>query len=718
MILLLLLLVLIISNILLSISQYTECSYGTTASCCNDAQYISILPSSPGLTYIGSKGIPTDAFKGCTNLKGVIIPSNVINIGPNAFRGCSSLVNVTIPSSVIDIGESAFQGCTSLVSIVIPSSVTGIGWSAFNSCSKLGSIVVPSKVTTINSFTFQDCSSLVNVTLPNGIVEISTMAFQNTKVRSLTIPSTVTVIGGNAFDGCSNLVSITLPTSVWSIGGYSFRSTALVSISLPASLRIIGDYAFASCVNLATIVIPTGVTELGASAFMSCSRLTSVSLPTTLMEIKISTFQKCNSLTTINVPPSINKLGISTFEGCFNLQSLTIPTGVTRIPANFCKGCTKLASLTIPSTVTFIDVDAFTGIEALKFENIQIGPVSAYGDKSFDSNIVNTLDMNSERVRICDAVDLHTKASQGIFTCCGNRNYVILYYASGYDWIVSDHYSINGRGIFEGCSNLETIEVPASQYNFALGDNAFKGCSSLTRVTFLNHVPRSKISTNAFIGCPSSMVLINPPLVNEHPTMEPTNEPDLIGGGDGLPSYENGYFLCYSVNSGTSNCCHQKVKVLLPTRSPSKVDEVLKGCTIVNEIVISEGFDETADGAFTGDQCNYYYHYHHYLSSLLGCTNLNKITFPSTMIKYGNNIFSGCSSLQDVTITIYGISTSNPSNLQGFTSLQRVTLIEATSGLPSDIGSYRFQGCSNLNAINIPNSIHVIGDNAFKGKIA
>jgi hypothetical protein len=147
-----------------------------------------------------------------------------------------------------------------------------------------------------------------------------------------------------------------------------------------------------------------------------------------------------------------------------------IPTGVTNIPEAFCKGCTNLASLYVPSTVTYIDIDAFTGCALLTFSNINIAATTAYGDTSFDSSIVGQLDMNQDRVRICDGVDLHTKANQGIFTCCGNRQYVILYYAPYSEGVVSDHYSINSTGIFEGCLNLKTIAMPASQYYFALGD--------------------------------------------------------------------------------------------------------------------------------------------------------------------------------------------------------------------------------------------------------
>lgn len=43
------------------------------------------------------------------NLKEVVIPDSVNNIGEAAFMDCISLKNVTIPDSVNNIGEVAFM---------------------------------------------------------------------------------------------------------------------------------------------------------------------------------------------------------------------------------------------------------------------------------------------------------------------------------------------------------------------------------------------------------------------------------------------------------------------------------------------------------------------------------------------------------------------------------------------------------------------------------
>ena len=64
------------------------------------------------------------------------------SIGSAAFRECSSLTAISIPSSVTTIGNSTFYGCSSLTSVTIKGSVTNTGMSLFSACSNLIEIIV------------------------------------------------------------------------------------------------------------------------------------------------------------------------------------------------------------------------------------------------------------------------------------------------------------------------------------------------------------------------------------------------------------------------------------------------------------------------------------------------------------------------------------------------------------------------------------------------
>jgi len=45
---------------------------------------------------------------------------NISIIGRDAFRGCSSLASIQVPSSVFNIGDGAFRGCSCLTSVQLP----------------------------------------------------------------------------------------------------------------------------------------------------------------------------------------------------------------------------------------------------------------------------------------------------------------------------------------------------------------------------------------------------------------------------------------------------------------------------------------------------------------------------------------------------------------------------------------------------------------------
>ena len=265
-------------------------------------------------------------------------------LGDYAFRGCSGLTSLTIPSGVTSIGIAAFSGCSGLTSLTLPSSVTSIGEDAFNSCSGLTSLTIPSSVTSIGGDAFEGCSGLTSLTIPSCVTSISNYAFSGCSgLTSLTIPSSVTSIGAGAFNGCSGLTSLTIPSSVTSIG----------------------DGAFSGCSGLTSLTIPSGVTSIGNYAFYGCSGLTSLTIPSSVTSIRDGAFYGCSGLTSLTIPSSVTSIGNSAFAGCSGLASLTIPSGVTKIDDYTFKGCSGLTSLTIPSGVTSIGWHAFYGCSGL-----------------------------------------------------------------------------------------------------------------------------------------------------------------------------------------------------------------------------------------------------------------------------------------------------------------------------------------------------------------
>lgn len=81
------------------------------------------------------------AFRGCANLKNVILHDNITNIYQSAFSDCTNLQSIIFPASDTNIDSLILSGCTNLQRVVIPASVTFIYGAAFYDCSMLFELI-------------------------------------------------------------------------------------------------------------------------------------------------------------------------------------------------------------------------------------------------------------------------------------------------------------------------------------------------------------------------------------------------------------------------------------------------------------------------------------------------------------------------------------------------------------------------------------------------
>ncbi len=242
-----------------------------------------------GITTIGNY-----AFKNCTGLTAVDLPSTLTRIGHSAFETCTGLAAITVPSGTKSIGASAFYGCNALTSITLPDSVTTIDAWAFCGCSILSEITIPSGVTVLANNLFDSCDNLRRVHLPSGLTKIGYSAFEDCgSLSEIVIPSGVTSIGSAAFIDCESLTSIVIPSGVKTLGDMTFKGcTGLTKITLPAGLATIGATVFKGCENLTSIVIPSGVTSIGKNVFESCKKLKTICFTGNAPTINARTFYR------------------------------------------------------------------------------------------------------------------------------------------------------------------------------------------------------------------------------------------------------------------------------------------------------------------------------------------------------------------------------------------------------------------------------------------
>ncbi|NLL95292.1 MAG: leucine-rich repeat protein, partial [Thermoplasmatales archaeon] len=253
--------------------------------------------------------IGENAFKSCTDLTSVSIPSTVKTIGNMAFY-MSNLATVTFTgtSQLETIGENAFRG-TRLTSFELPGTVTKIGVYAFYECTSMTEFIIPaaSGLVTLGAGAFVNCSALPSITLPaslpasglghqiffgcsvlgievdqnnaslkivNGVLYeydstgVTELVWYPTKLPAteFTVPDTVKRIRTAAFSFAE--ADVTVPASVEQInwGAFDWFKGKEVRILGPATL---GSNTFAS--STLEVLRMHGGTAVSANTFGSCT---------------------------------------------------------------------------------------------------------------------------------------------------------------------------------------------------------------------------------------------------------------------------------------------------------------------------------------------------------------------------------------------------------------------------------------------------------------
>ena len=105
--------------------------------------------------------IAANAFSNKRNIKSVIIPDTVKNIGELSFYICAKLESVKLPEQLRIIGANAFNCCPLLKEVSLPKGTIHLGRHAFYDCRGLRKIYIPSSVGYIGEDAFKLCSKLV-----------------------------------------------------------------------------------------------------------------------------------------------------------------------------------------------------------------------------------------------------------------------------------------------------------------------------------------------------------------------------------------------------------------------------------------------------------------------------------------------------------------------------------------------------------------------------
>jgi len=285
-----------------------------------------------------------------SDIKSVVMGTDVTSVGSYAFFYCTALASADLPN-VKTIGAYAFYDCSDLNSLNMPN-ITKIGFWAFSNCG-LTSLTISEKVTYIGESAFGACEKLQTVNYNAIDCEFDAMGS----------------ISSSAFLGCNNLTELNIGDEVESIPNSIFSNCGIISVDLK---------------NVTTLGSEDGF-DFGP--FNSCRNLVSVKMPN-VTSIGRSTFWGCNALASVDMP-KLTSIGISAFSWC-GFSSLTLPEGLTNIGENAFNGCENLAFISIPKSVTSIGDYAFswcTGLDTVKvFKEVPLAMTSTFSDVFYEIN--------------------------------------------------------------------------------------------------------------------------------------------------------------------------------------------------------------------------------------------------------------------------------------------------------------------------------------------
>jgi uncharacterized repeat protein (TIGR02543 family) len=363
-----------------------------------------------------------DSFYIPMNLTTLVI-SSVYNhtLTDSAFRDCSSLISVTLPSDLLHIEASAFRGVSEIPSIVLPEGLLTIGDYAFDSCSGLSTFVVPNSVTTMGLYMLQGANHLASLTVPFIGLDNLYLGFDSEyrlgtifgyfvdlyygltyEADGYYIPTSLTTviitnaneIRNYAFAYCLGIVTVVLNEGITSIGASAFMGTALTSITIPSTVQTIMNSAFNACYFLTTINFAknasnlTSIATIGSLAFANSIRLKAINIPNSVTYVGDNAFLTCQQLSTVIIGNGLTNILLNTFRNCTNLTSVTLGTSVSSIADGAFANCTGLKYLYVNYlVVTTIVATAFTGATLSLFTNCPSSAQKPVGWGTFPAGV-------------------------------------------------------------------------------------------------------------------------------------------------------------------------------------------------------------------------------------------------------------------------------------------------------------------------------------------
>lgn len=661
--------------------------------------------------------------------------------------------------------------------IVIPSTVTysgktytvtEIGNSAFRLSSGLTSVVIPNTVTKIGDYAFYDCSQLKCVRIEDGTTPLTMSyksTFVNTPFETLYIGRDITFSGSvspfrysTSSSSNSSVLSVEFGPKVTNIPKYLLEPfTSLKSLTIGAGILTIGSK---QCTPVKTIflgnTVPTGYTNVdGTINYASSDNYPSTSTTTvtwkkyaqlsSMFEVGGVKYVRsavrnceaidCNYDTSseiVNIGETIKYGNITMTVDYINpytcydnkyVKTCNITFG-KNIGKYAFKGCTNIVDNAIIKA-NLIEEYAFS--ESMNTEDVSLDVNANTIEKYAFNQTTNVISANV----VVDSIGEYAFRSsmwRNVATLTLNARAISQY--SFYNTRALQNANVVvtegiAKGAFYESMSLSGISSTLKVKAPVIGDFAFMKTKSLNEATIeATTLERSAFNGSAIINLeiPDCVKTIGKSCFSNNKSLT------TVDIGSGITTIPDSVF--YS--------CDKLSGIEIPSNIKSIDNYVFAGCSYLGKVIISDCESELIlggnyrsaenagstkvewnamfsscklDEVYIGRNLTYNTTADYGYSPFYKNTYLRKVINTAREVDITENEFNGCTNLQEVQLD-EGVLTLGDYAFNGCSSLPKIVL---PNSIKTNIAKYCFAGCSSLKDVTIGTGIPVIDDFAFNG---
>lgn len=648
---------------------------------------------------------------------------NVIGVQPNAFKNCTELTQIELPTGIASIGDNAFNGCSGLKYFVIKATtVPTLGATVFTGIDFAKAKLYAAQAAVANYKTAAQWKDFTNLTI---VIDEATIDGCTYKCNDI-IASTLDFTGAKGAKGNLVLPDVVMidgyPFTITNIAGNAFYNTDLTDLTLPATLKTISGNAFFSlgAYNnpIKKIVVPEGVTSIGSNAFYG-AYVKNVELPKySLTNLANSAFYSCN-IEGIAIPGSVGVINASTFYAS-KMQWVTLGEGITEIKDN-AFASTNIGSLRLPSTMKTIGANAFWACSILSSLTINDGlekvDASSFSQdrslykvfsfaKKMPEGLVAALEdsgssIGNERTTYSVSDILTNGVAFGKVSVRPDLDTWFDY--DGVRYLPAEAGSTNVLAV-DASYNVEDKVVKLPKTFSANGKN-YTVTSAANYLLCGQSVMQSAEITYPFVDLPNGFVYNATKLKSiTIPSTVQTLGAYCFANTDSLDKVDLPDAL---TTIGLASFYYAGIKELtVPSKVTLMDNASVSGCKRLNKITFKDGTANVLLGWFPTMFGN---------RPLFNGSKLDTVVIGRNLTYYGGasygySPFYGDSILQHVTIT--DGATSIGSNL--FLDCKGMRSVAVGNGV-TNIGSAAFSGCASLDSVFLGEALTMISQYAFNG---